>query len=722
LTEPALQIGAAPPPFVDPRVLFARRSSVVLPRKRMKVSEAAEAYRFITTGGQTTMWRNASAPYMVEPMDCTTSRDFEAVVFAGPARSSKTAGLILNTILHRITCDPCSILLVHTNHDSARLFSQEQLDAMNRDCKAARERLSRNRNEDNIFDKRYVGMRLVVAWPTLQHLAGTDYELVLDTEYDRKPESIGDEGSPFELERKRTQTFGSRGMVVVECSPGRDVIADPERPWSPKGHEAPPTTGILELFNQGDRRLHYWPCPHCNWFFEGRCAQFDWPKRPDGSPDGEIDDVAAEVVMHCPMCGAEIKPRHKASMGADAHWLKEGETISSEGVIGGSPRRSKIASFWLKGPAASFQSWESIVRNYLRARESYLRTGDVQTMRSVTNVDMGEPFTPPAPAGTEVLDAEVLKARAEPDWKLGTVPDGVRALVVTVDIAKRHFDVQVTGIGAGFETWIVDRLQISASAEEKRMVSPGSYAEDWDLLWPLLSRGWPLAGDPKREMRALCMLVDSGGEAGVTGNAYAFAVKARQKSISDARFILLKGDVKVGARRIALTRVDWTKDGKVLAKGLHVLLIGSNDMKDDVAGGLKRDTAGPGYVHTPKGLPADWYSEACAEQRSDGGWDKRSHSARNEAFDHLCYARAALLRPPYRWDRINWESATPPGYAMPHDRNTMVRAIGDTAIVPESAVAAPSAEPGMRGEAPSPAPRSLGSSLARLARLNARSR
>ncbi|WP_262197094.1 phage terminase large subunit family protein, partial [Escherichia coli] len=34
--------------------------------------------------------------------------------------------------------------------------------------------------------------------------------------------------------------------------------------WKPSSpHEAPPTTGILSLYNRGDRRRWYWPCPHC---------------------------------------------------------------------------------------------------------------------------------------------------------------------------------------------------------------------------------------------------------------------------------------------------------------------------------------------------------------------------------------------------------------------------------------------------------------------------
>lgn len=699
------------PGFVDPRTLFARASSVVLPRKRMRVSEAAEAYRFITSGGQTTMWRNATVPYMQEPMDCTASREHEAVVFVGPSRSSKTSGMILNVLLHRITCDPCNTLLLHTTHDSARLFSLEHLDLMNRDCKAVRDRLSRARNEDNIFDKIYHGMRLVLGWPTIQFLTSNDYELVLITEYDRMTDNVGNEGSPFELGRKRTQTYGSRGMTVVECSPGRPLTEDPEKPWRERGHEAAPTTGILELFNQGDRRLLYWPCPNCNEFFVGRFEHLSWPKRPDGLPDGEIEDVAAAVEMFCPHCGAAIQPRHKGAMVADSRWLKEGQSIDASGGISGVGRRSRIASFRMWGPAASFQTWPSIVANYLRAQETMKRTGDHQSLKAVVNMDIGDIFVPPPAPGVEVMDAEVLRARAEPDWKMGTVQAGVLALVVSVDVQGRYFDIQVTGLGVDFETWVVDRFQIAQSREDGRMVQPGSYAEDWDLLWPLLERGWPLAADPTREMRALCMVIDSGGEAGVTGNAYQFAARARQRGITDARLILLKGDARVGARRVSLTRVDWTRDGKVLAKGLHMLLVSSDDMKDDVAGGIKRQTPGPGYLHTPKDLPSDWYDQACAEQRTADGWDKRSGAARNEAFDHLCYARAALRRPPYWWDRMKWDDPGLPGYAQPHDRNTMVRAVTSG----EAQVESPA-----RAEVSAQPVKTMGA-LARLARLNARS-
>ena len=42
---------------------------------------------------------------------------------------------------------------------------------------------------------------------------------VLLTDYDRMPDDVDGEGSPFDLARGRTRTFGSRAYVVAESSP-----------------------------------------------------------------------------------------------------------------------------------------------------------------------------------------------------------------------------------------------------------------------------------------------------------------------------------------------------------------------------------------------------------------------------------------------------------------------------------------------------------------------
>lgn len=708
MTEAAFTL----PPFADPEKAMQRGAAALLPRKRMRPSEVAERYRMIVTGGSIGPWRNDDAPYLVEPMDCTASRDYEAVIFCGPARSYKTEGLILNVLTHRVICDPCLVHINHTSQQSARQFSREKWDQLNRSCEEVRLRLSPGRDDDNVFDKRYQqGMSVYLGWPTVDHVSSKDFQLVLDTEYDRKPDDIGGEGALFELERKRTQTFGSRGMTVVECSPSRDVLIEEAKKWRPRGHEAPPTTGILSLYNDGDRRWWYWPCPHCGEFFAASAQDLDWKKAPEGKAAIPIEEAVASVHLPCPTCGASIEENNKRAMNLSAQWLREGQTINGYGEISGEGRQSKFASFWLKGPAAAAQSWQSLVRNYLRAEEKRRRTGEINTLKAVINVDWCEPFWPPQTHDEAVLDAEVLKGRAEADWLLGTVPNGVRVLVITVDVQGRYFDVQVTGYGEELESWVVDRFQIAQSAEDKRLVNPGAYPEDWELLWPLLERGWPLAEDPTREMKALCMLVDSGGAPGVTGNAYRFAAAARKRGISDARLILLKGDSNVGAKRISLTKVDWTVKGRTMARGLHLLLISSNDMKDDVAGALGRETPGPGYVHTPTDLSEEWYDQVTAETKTDKGWQTAKSGARNEAFDHMCYARAAVIRPPWKMDRLNWQRV--PSWAAPHEKNTLVRARAEAPIE-----TAPSALSNADSE-PKDSPRKS-RALTGLGRLNAR--
>lgn len=659
------------PPWCDADELMGRVAArALLPRTRMLPAEVAEQCRFLSSGGIVGQWRNKTAPYMVEPSNDTARRDLEGVIFVGPARSSKTESLIFNPLLHRIIVDPGDTLICHMTEKDARLFSKREMQRFLDDNKEVRNRMSPHRSDDNMFDKVFDGMTLTIGYPVSSTFAAKDYMLIMATDYDRMPADIDGEGPAWPLMRKRTQLRGTRGMSVAESSPG-GIVTDPDwRPSSP--HEAPPTTGLLGIYNTGNRKRWYWPCWHCGEFFEAPFSALYWPKDDKGAPRGGIEEAAEQVTLPCPHCGVHNEESRKSAMNEAGVWLREYETITAKGERGGNPRQSRIASYWLRGPAAAFQSWGSLVRNYLQAEEARQLNGDSKLLRTVVNVDHGDPFVEPTPPGEEdPLDAKLLLGRKEAAWHLGTVPSGVRALVMTIDIQGRFFDCQVTGFGVGFEAWLVDRFQISQSAREGQTVQPGSYAEDWDLLWPLFDRRYPLADDPSRSMGLLTAGSDSGGVAGVTGNAYKFAAAARARSIGRDRFILLKGDANVGIRRLAMSKVDWTVNGRVLASGLSLLRISPDHMKDDVSAGLRRADPGPGYLHVPGDVVDDYFDQLVAERRDENGhWDKVVKSKPNEAFDHLCYARALVTRPPWRWDRIDWDA--PQTWADVPERNANV--------------------------------------------------
>lgn len=88
------------------------------------------------------------------------------------------------------------------------------------------------------------------------------------------------------------------------------------------------------------------------------------------------------------------------------------------------------------------------------------------------------------------------------------------------------------------ERWLVDRYNIRQSLRcdangESLPIDPASYPEDWDLLLTdVFYKTWRMASDPRRCMRLMAMAVDSGGEDGVTDNAYRFWRKCRREELA----------------------------------------------------------------------------------------------------------------------------------------------------------------------------------------------
>ncbi len=333
-----------------------------------------------------------------------------------------------------------------------------------------------------------------------------DYRFVALTDYDRFPENIDSEGDGFSLASKRTTTFMSAGMTLVESSPGRDICDSKWRRKSP--HEAPPTTGILSLYNRGDRRRWYWPCPHCGEYFQPAMdAMTGYRNEPDPFKASEA------AYLLCPHCSGIITAEKKRELNSAGVWLREGQVIDRNGNVSGEPRRSRIASFWMEGPAAAYQTWAQLVYKLLTAEQEYEATGSEETLRAVINTDWGLPYLPRA--SMEQRKSELLEQRAEP-VPSRSVPDGVNFLVATVDVqAGRHrrFVVQVTGYGSRGERWIIDRYNITQSLRsdcdgESQRIDPASYPEDWDvLLTDVFHKSWPLASDPSQQMRLMAMAV-----------------------------------------------------------------------------------------------------------------------------------------------------------------------------------------------------------------------
>lgn len=651
--------------------------------RRMRVADAVAQYMRVPMGaGNSVPWDPLVAPYVIEPMNCLASREYDAVIFVGPARTGKTIGLIDGWVIYNVICDPADMLIIQMTEEKAREHSKKRLARTFRVSPEVVSRLSPNKNDNNVYDRTFLaGNYLKIGWPSVNIMSSSDYKCVALTDYDRFPEDIDGEGDAFSLASKRTTTFMSSGMTLVESSPGRDVKDVKWRRTSP--HEAPPTTGILSLYNRGDRRRWYWPCPHCGEYFQ-----------PCGDVVAGFRDIADPVLaseaayIQCPSCSGRIMPEQKRELNGRGVWLRDGESINADGSRYGDPRRSRIASFWMEGPAATYQTLSQLVYKLLTAEQEYETTGSEETLKTVINTDWGLPYLPRA--SMEQRKSELLEQRAEPVLSR-SVPDGVNFLVATVDVqAGRHrrFVVQVTGYGSRGERWIIDRYNITQSLRgdsdgESQRIDPASYPEDWDvLLTDVFHKSWPLASNPSQQMRLMAMAVDSGGEDGVTDNAYKFWRRCRRDGLGK-RIYLFKGDSIRRAKLITRTFPDNTgRTGRraQAAGDVPLWLLQTDALKDRVNNALWRDSPGPGYVHFPDWLGSWFYDELTYEERSsDGKWSKPGRGA-NEAFDLMVYAEALVIL--HGYEKIRWPDA--PEWAS---RETWLE------CVPDSTEPSPTPEP-----------------------------
>lgn len=629
-------------PYASPKSITADLLGMVAPPRRVPVSQAAQDFIRVETAGGSKPWSLETAPYMAEPMDCTASLKYEQVIFAGPSRTGKTQGLVCGMAAHAAKCDPVGdMLAMFPTEKNAHKFGVTDLRKLYALSPAMQEAKSPRAHDSAITRMIHRnGFAVFLGHPTTGEVAQTTYRRVIASDYDSFPMSIGDEGDPFGLLAGRVKTFLSAGIAVAESSPKR-IITDPR--WKQETpHEAPPTEGgIMALYNQGDRRMWYWRCLHCRELFRV-------PALPDFDDLPSVEESAKTARVVCPECGCVHSPKDKFTLQTqDARWLTEAEIIrAGSGLSVASD--SRIASFWLLGCAAGFQSWASLVANELRALRAFEKTGDEEGLKRTRNTDQGVPYLPASLKSTRTPDS--LAEKAEPSLKRGFVPTGVGFLVVTVDTQKRSFVVQVHGFGPGKETWIIDRYTLTLS--ERKNVSgdpepldPAAYLEDWQLLATrVLPKTYPLADGSGRTMAPMFLGVDSGGEEGVSERAYAFWRWAKQAGMGQ-KIMLLRGDNRANEHTpiVDVRYPDLSKTHKrsTLRGDVPLYFVNGVRLGDELYADLDK-AEGPGTIHY-----GDWMEPSDLEQlgneiREKGRWVKVSHKARNETPDLIRYARAIL--------------------------------------------------------------------------------
>ncbi|WP_147127807.1 terminase gpA endonuclease subunit [Shimia ponticola] len=631
------------PPYRDPRDALAKALPSLQPPKRVSVVDAAEAHMRVKVNEQWSRFNRDTVPYMNEPMEMATSRDYRAMVFAGPSRTGKT--MLLNAVwAHSIMCDPGRVAIYFDERTTRDSFELDTFSAIVRNSPDIAAMRGSGRGSDTIESKLFRGgSHVTLDIATASRMQERTLRVALATEFDRWGSSIDGEGEPYILLSARTHMAGSRGMVIMESSP-RAPIKD-ENSVSADPHVPPLVDyGVFLQYRTSTRARYYWNCIECGAGFVPNYNLLDYPDSRDPVECG------AMARLRCPHCNERIGHEHKDDMNRAGQWRhmgKDGKTvlITDPDII-----KTIMLGYWLDGLQAGFMTWADIVQATVKAEAQFAATGDEESLRATINTRHGMAYLPRAGAGGDIsLDDLRQKASRAPGPR-GTAPDWTRFITLSIDVQSTYFSVGVYAWGLDGRRKPIDRfdLNVAPKAQEDaadRVLKPGLYAGDWSVLTDLETRRWPIEGGDW-ELGAVAAVVDMQGEKATTPNAYAFKRERRKAGFGQFWYLSRGREKRDYPDRVWLATPEKAsgKSNRRAARDIQILNMATDRLKGAVAASLTMAEDGANYCHIPGWMTQEELTEFTAERSDDQGrWSKRPGFVRNESLDHAVQALALFI-------------------------------------------------------------------------------
>jgi phage terminase large subunit GpA-like protein len=666
---------AAPTPALpaDAWSILADAAHASIPAAGIGVDEWAAANRWVG-GARAGRWNNATAPYLVAPMRALADRD---VILVGPGRCGKTA-VAENWLLQSIDADPGPFGWYLNTDDIRAAYVKGTINPMlemHDPAIGAKRRYGPT--DDSLSYKRFRDMAVEFLVATDSNLRNKGFRKIFGDEVDGYDPGFGDAKEQFDVRRAQ---YGADSRLLLASHPDLAVGLRPDE-WR---------RGIMSYYAASSRGTWWWPCRKCGGFSSPnpgteRHAALAW------RADAPIEAIAADAHILCPLCEARLDDADRLAMNAEGVWIHHGESIDENGRVTGERAPNPMAGFWIVGAMSPFllNGIGGLATARARAERNLFEEdeGEDATLGRVLSKQWGFPLILPKIAGA--ADVTSVAERTRPEMRLGQVPEGVRFITAAIDVQASRFELMFRGFGPGMESWIIDIRRIAAE--------PAYNPDEWDAVLRLAqSAEFPLMDGSGRVMRVRAVGYDSGGEAGVTGNAYDAWRRARARRAVRAlgrmsnrecwNLLPLKGASSKDASRLIISYPDGgKKDRFATTRGdVPLGIFNGVQFKDALAAQLGRAEPGPPALHIPAALrgpwPADprpldaphrWIEQLFAERRQkDGSWDKITPSARNEALDLavMTHVMAHLHA-----SRIDW--ARPPAWCAEWDRNSMISTV-----------------------------------------------
>jgi len=569
----------------------------VSPPDRIPLSEWAEKHIYIGggTGPDVGPMRTAKAPYQKEILDECGNPHIRRIVLQMAAQTGKT---IMQSCVggYYMAGDPSSILAVLPSTSAAKKWHFSKLSP----TIAASPILSDLLLENTILRKIYPGGYFVlVGARSVDAFRMLSVRVLLLDEVDAWPASIKEEGDPLSLARGRTTAYWNSKEILVST---------------------PTTMGtsiIHPEFLDSDQRHFYVPCPACGQYqvlyWRSIGYDNDNPKTAHFRCQFTKETVTNEEWIaknhyykdrkRFKKCGKKASEAKKMEMLRKGIWVPHNPESDTPG-------------FWLPATYSPWFSWEQLVREWVKAKLPDQQKTFIQTR-------LAEPWE----ERTDRIESHELMARQE--TYAAPCPEGVGFIIGSVDVQQNRLECTVWGIGKDEEVWALDHqifygevYQQTAWNQLARFMNEASYANVHGAR--AVVNAWA---------------IDTGA---FTPHVYPFI---RKMSIVGIPIYGTKGSSNYKADPTP-SRPSFNREHKV-----NIWEIGVNEIKNILIPRMSTEPPGPGTLHIPLTVDAEFLNQLTSEERIrktnrksgmvEMFWKQRY--PRNEILDTYVYAYAVYL-------------------------------------------------------------------------------
>lgn len=557
-----------------------------------------------------------NAPYCREIVDCfSKNNSIREVAIMKGVQLGLTTSVIENIIGYTIDSDPSPMMFVFPTDKDCEEYKKIKIDnlidnsGLRRKILAETENRNTRRTGDTAFMLEFPnGFLKLVSARKGNALRSTHIKKLMLDEVDGYPDEIKNEGSSIDIAKKRTDSYSKVRKICYNSTPT-------------KQHKSK----IKELYEKGDMRKFFVPCPHCGEmqelvFYVSDGGQYSDSKaiEKDGvktKPFGLLfnkeeckEGNYSSVVYRCKHCGGDIKEFHKKNMELQGEWRATSKS-----------KVPNMRSYHISALYSLTKPWEDIVFDYVDAGT------DPKKLQTFYNLDLGLTFADRM-GGVEYQQVHRLKDDTMPN---NFVPKEALFLTAAADVQRNRIEVEIKAWGDRYRCWGVDHR-----------IFKGNTADVYDSCYAELAKIKDEVFTDGRQIEL--MLVDS-GDGENTDTVYNFCDK-----FGDYGLILpLKGFPSTPRTREKFKINEIKEYGGLSLVNIYVDLYKNMLAKYFSQEHRPGDIEPDGWFTFAQGYTDEYFRQLTTERRTKiktaaGGEVLRwVQHGRNEAFDLNVYNFAA---------------------------------------------------------------------------------